>query len=226
MTRRILSFFLCIVSLFALCAVSQAEPAADEFLSEITGSYVELFPEMAKEEYHDDWLSAVAPLVGDENAEATIELLLSMCMAEPYGEEAIALYAEDPASMRFNCYFIGGVDLFTIDGNTITGTDSEGNEVFSHSYTRIDVENENDFIFYQSDDPDAGQFTYFAFAPDTMETTYHLEFRYSENIDDLQSWFEGAYAYWNVGAFAADYTDEVMYDVINLFATENLAGEE
>lgn len=226
MTKRILSLILCIMSLFVLCAAGQAETAADDFLSEITGSYVELFPEMAKEEYHDDWVSCVAPIVGEENADATIEYLLSFCMAEPYGEEAIALYSEDPASMRFNCYFLGGVDLFTIDGNTISGTDSDGNEVFSHSYTRLDVEHENGFIFYQSDDPDAGQFTYFAFAPDTMETSYHLEFRYSENIEDLQSWVEGAYAYWNVGAIAADYTDETMYDVINLFATENLAHED
>ena len=76
------------------------------------------------------------------------------------------------------------------------------------------------------DDDDAGQFTYFAFSPDTMETTYHLEFRYAEKIEDLQSWFEGEYAYWNVGAIAADYTDETMRDVITLFATENLSSEE
>ena len=45
-----------------------------------------------------------------------------------------------------------------------------------------DVDNENSFLFYQSEDADSGEFTYFAFAPDTMETTYHLEFRYAEAV--------------------------------------------
>ena len=49
------------------------------------------------------------------------------------------------------------------------------------------------------------EFTYFAFSPDTMETTYHLEFRYAEDLNDLQSWFEGNYAYWNAAAIAEDY---------------------
>ena len=104
--------------------------------------------------------------------------------------------------------------------------DADGNVVFSHSYSPVDLENENGFLFYQSDDADAGQFTYFAFSPDTMEETFHLEFRYAEDLDDLQSWFEGSYAYWNVGAIAKDYTEEEILNAINLFATENLSGEE
>lgn len=225
MSRKMLSLLLCVVSLCAFCALGQAETAED-YLSQISGSYVELFPEMAKEEYREAWISATSPLVGEENAESTVDLLLSMCMAEPYGEEAIALYAENPESTRFNCFFLGGVDTFVMDGDVITGLDADGNEVFSHSYTLVDGESESDFIFYKTDDADAGQFTYFAFSPDTMETTYHLEFRYAEDIADLQSWYEGSYAYWNVGAIAADYSEETMLDVIALFATENLAGEE
>lgn len=226
MSRKILSLILCIVSLFAFCAVGQAEAASEDFLSQISGSYIELFPEMYKEEYREIWLENVAPFVGEENAEATTDLLLSMCMAEPYGEEAIEMYTSDPESMRFNCYFIGGISMFVIEGNVITGLDEQGSEVFSHSYAPVEMENENGFIFYQTDDTDAGQFTYFAFSPDTMETTYHLEFRYSEDIADLQSWFEGNYAYWNVGAISADYSEETMNDVITLFATENLSEEE
>ena len=81
-----------------------------------------------------------------------------------------------------------------------------------------------DRVFYQSEDADSGEFTYFAFAPDTMETTYHLEFRYAEDISDLQSWFEGNYAYWNAAAIAEDYDQATMENVIELFCTENLAG--
>ena len=39
------------------------------------------------------------------------------------------------------------------------------------------------------------------------------------------SWFEGAYAYWNVGAIAEDYTEEEITGAITLFGTENLSGE-
>ena len=71
-----------------------------------------------------------------------------------------------------------------------------------------------------------GEFTYFAFAPDTMETTYHLEFRYAEDLDDLQSWYEGNYAYWNAAAIAEDYDQATMENVIELFVTENLSEAE
>lgn len=90
----------------------------------------------------------------------------------------------------------------------------------------MDVENENGFIFYQSTDADSGEFTYFAFSPDTMESTYHLEFRYAEDIADLQSWFEGNYAYWNAAGIAEDCDAQTVKNCIELFATENLSGEE
>ena len=90
----------------------------------------------------------------------------------------------------------------------------------------LDKENENGFIFYQSEDENSGQFTYFAFSPDTMETTYHLEFRYAEDLSDLQSWFEGNYAYWNAAAIAENYDQATMENVIELFVTENLSNAE
>ena len=225
MYRKVLSMMLSIAALFALCAVSQAEPAED-FLSQISGSYVELFPEMAKAEYRDEWIAATAPIVGEENAEATVDMLLASCMAEAYGDEAAALYAQDPASMRFNCYFLGGVDSFVMEGDVIRGLDEHGAELFAHSYVPVEVENESGFIFYKTEDADAGQFTYFAFAPDTMETTYHLEFRYAEDVGDLMSWFEGKYAYWNAAGIAADYSDAQITSAISLFASENLAAED
>lgn len=174
----------------------------------------------------DLWIDATTPLVGAENAETATDTLLAMCMAEPYGPEASEKYAADPESMAFNCYFRGGVDRFVMDGHTISGLDAQGNEVFSHTYHKLDKENENGFLFYQSDDADSGDFTYFAFSPDTMETTYHLEFRYAEDLSDLQSWFEGNYAYWNAAAIAVDYDQETMKNVIGLFVTENLTEAE
>lgn len=195
-----------------------------DFLSEIQGSYIELFPEMSKEEYRETWLEETGALVGEDNAADTTDMLLGMCMADIYGQEAIDKYGDGSEGMAFDCYFLGGVSEFTIQGDTISGTDEEGSEVFSHVYDYVETD-ENGFYLYQSEDEDSGQFTYFSFAPDTMDETYHLEFRYSEDASDLESWFEGGYAYWNAAAIAADYDDAAMEAAIRLFATENLSEE-
>ena len=222
MKKRIAAIVLCVFCLLAIAGCSQSKPDAEtaqptaaqetgDYLTTISGTYEELFPQLAKAEYRDLWIDATTPLVGAENAETATDTLLAMCMAEPYGPEASEKYAADPESMAFNCYFRGGVDRFVMDGHTISGLDAQGNEVF---------------LFYQSDDADSGDFTYFAFSPDTMETTYHLEFRYAEDLSDLQSWFEGNYAYWNAAAIAVDYDQETMKNVIELFVTENLTEAE
>ena len=217
---------ICLLSL-ACCGLVSAEiEIDDDYLASISGTYVELFPELSKEEYRSIWLAATTQLVGEENASDATDMLLGMCMAEPYGPEAAEKYAADPESMSFNCYFLGGVEKFVMDGHTITGLDEQGQTVFSHVYKPLDLENENGFIFYQSEDENSGEFTYFAFSPDTMETTYHLEFRYADVLSDLQSWFEGNYAYWNAAGIAENYDLETMNNVIALFATENLSAEE
>ena len=221
MKKRIAAIVLCV-----FCLLATAAQETGDYLTTISGTYEELFPQLAKAEYRDLWIDATTPLVGAENAETATDTLLAMCMAEPYGPEASEKYAADPESMAFNCYFRGGVDRFVMDGHTISGLDAQGNEVFSHTYHKLDEENENGFLFYQSDDADSGDFTYFAFSPDTMETTYHLEFRYAEDLSDLQSWFEGNYAYWNAAAIAVDYDRETMKNVIELFVTENLTEAE
>ena len=245
MKKKILALLLCVVCLLSAVGCGQgntdaaAQPtesvpavsetvsdAANDYLAGIGGTYVELFPELAKSEYRDIWLAAVTPIVGAEKAEAATDMLLAMCMAEPYGAEAEEKYAADPDSMAFNCFFIGGVSRFVMDGDRITGLDGQGNEVFSHTYKPLNIENENGFIFYESEDENSGEFTYFAFSPDTMETTYHLEFRYAEKLDDLQSWFEGSYAYWNAAGIAEDYDMDTMKNVIELFATENLSDSQ
>ena len=95
-----------------------------------------------------------------------------MCIRDRiYGADAAEKYAADPDSMAFDCYFLGGVSKFVMDGHKITGLDTQGKKVFSHTYRKLDKENENGFIFYQSEDENSGEFTYFAFSPDTMATT-------------------------------------------------------
>lgn len=101
------------------CGCSQSKPDAEtaqptaaqetgDYLTTISGTYEELFPQLAKAEYRDLWIDATTPLVGAENAETATDTLLAMCMAEPYGPEASEKYAADPESMAFNCYFRGG----------------------------------------------------------------------------------------------------------------------
>ena len=175
MKKKFAAFVLCVICLLSAAGCGQTKtdeqtpPAADQstvtddYLTTISGTYVELFPELSKSEYRSIWIDATTPIVGAENAEATTDMLLGMCMAEPYGPEAAETYAADPDSMAFNCYFLGGIDKFVMDGHTITGLDAQGQEVFSHTYQLLDEENENGFIFYQSEDENSGEFTYFAF---------------------------------------------------------------
>lgn len=197
---------------------------AEDYLSGISGTYVELFPEMAKSEYRNLWIDAATPLVGEDNAESATDMLLGMCMAEPYGEEAVEKYAADPDSTAFNCYFLGGVEKFVMNGDTITGLDAQGQEVFAHTYQKLDVDNENSFLFYQSEDADSGEFTYFFLAPDTSAETYHIEFRYGSDADALSQYDAGDYAYWLASGISTDCDQTMIDNCIELFCTENLAG--
>ena len=180
MKQRIAAFLMCVICLLSVvgCGQTKADtntPSAanqqtvtDDYLTTISGTYVELFPELSKADYRSIWHDATAPLVGEDNADAATDKLLGMCTAKIYGADAAEKYAADPDSMAFDCYFLGGVDKFVMDGHKITGLDAQGKEVFSHTYRKLDKENENGFIFYQSEDENSGEFTYFAFSPDTM----------------------------------------------------------
>lgn len=65
--------------------------------------------------------------------------------------------------------------------------DEEGNDVFSHSYHYVGMEETRGLYIYESDDADSGEFTYFCIAPDTMKTTWHIEFRYGSDLDALEN---------------------------------------
>lgn len=76
---------------------------------------------------------------------------------------------------------------------------------------------------YESGDADSGEFTYFCMAPDTMETTQHIEFRYGSDLDALGQYDAGDYAYWLVSGISVDHTEEDVKNSIILFGTENLS---
>lgn len=215
-----------VVSETTSAAADENVAAAAQLLNDLTGSYQELWPVILADEYQQTWLDDCTALVGEENAEAAFEKLSSMVTGDVYGEDAVEAYAN--GGDAYFCGFTNDLATLTFDGetSTISGTDKDGNELFSHTYHYIGMEPVHGLYEFESDDADSGEFTYFAFAPDTMETTYHLEFRYAEDLDDLQSWYEGNYAYWNAAAIAEDYDQATMENVIELFATENLSEAE
>ena len=115
------------------------------------------------------------------------------------------------------------MEQFTFDGSTFSGTDAEGNEVFQHEYTYAGTEEAMGMYVFESADADAGEFTYFCFAPDTPADTYHIEFRYGSDLDALGGFDTGTYAYWMAAGIPVDFDQTMVENCIALFCTENLA---
>lgn len=194
---------------------------AEQLLRNLKGTYQELWPVILSDEYKQLWLDDSAAIVGDDNAEAAFEKMSSMVTGTVTGEDAVAAYKN--GNMAYDCEFLQNVEKFTFDGTMISGKDESGNEVFSHSYHYVGMEEIRGFYIYESDDADSGEFTYFCIAPDTMETTWHIEFRYGSNMDALGQYDAGNYAYWLAAGISVDCTQEDIENCIQLFCTENLS---
>lgn len=196
--------------------------AAEKLLADLKGSYRELWPVILADDYKQLWLDDSAKLVGEENAEGAFEKMSSMVTGTVIGEEAVEKYAD--GGMAYCCEFMQNVDEFTFDGgNTISGKDSDGNELFKHTYHYIGMEDIRGLYIYESDDADSGEFTYFCMAPDTMATTWHIEFRYGSDLDALRKYDSGNYAYWLASGISVDCTESDISSCIDLFCTENLS---
>ena len=113
---------------------SESEGVGD-VLANLEGTYEELFPVIADAKYDDLWLGFCAQYGDEENAQLYSDMLKGSTTALIYGAEAVDTYAENPDDTAFDCYFLHGVAQFTVEGNTITGTDADGEEVFSHTYS-------------------------------------------------------------------------------------------
>ena len=207
----------------------------DPLLPRLNGTYIDLFPEFAKEDFKEYWMECIGEYVDDaETAEACYAAMTQGFMGTLKGQEAIDAYGADPASMVFDCYLENGLSRFTVNGDVFSGVDAEGNEIFRHAYHYLE---DVDVTFYgqptgtqlhvyATDDADAGMFTYFAFADDTIAETQHVEFRYGESLENMGSYTEGEYAYWLAGAINDNYKESQIKDCIHLFVSENLGEEE
>ena len=201
--------------LFCALSIGNAEQSfdADAFMTSINGTYGALFSVITQPEYDSVWLERCAEYAGEEDAQAAMDYLTTVCCGDVYGEEAVKAYSGAPESAQFYCGFLGGVD-------------ADGSEVFSHKYAYVGDSEQMGFHLYKTDDADAGEFTYFAMRDDTPESTYHLEFRYGDDVEVLDNYVEGKYAYWMAAGFSADYDDDLVYKVIDLFCEENLTAAD
>ena len=192
-----------------------------QLLCDLKGTYQELWPAILADEYDQLWLDDSAAIVGEDNAQAAVEKMSSMVTGTVTGEEAVETYKD--GNMAYDCEFLQNIDQFTFDGTTISGVDEEGNDVFSHSYHYVGMEETRGLYIYESDDADSGEFTYFCIAPDTMKTTWHIEFRYGSDLDALEKYDAGEYAYWLAAGISVDYTKADVENCIQLFCKENLS---
>ena len=159
----------------------------------------------------------------DENAEAAYDKLASMVSGTIYGEEAVEAYKDGDGV--YDCSFKEGVNKLEFNGSdsVIKGYDSEGKEIFSHTYHYVGIEEVRGLYEFKSDDADSGEFTYFCIAPDTNDTTYHIELRYGSDLEALGKYDEGDYAYWLGSGISTDYDQTMVENCIELFCKENLS---
>ncbi len=194
-------------------------------LESIKGTYEPLFPVITKPEYDQLWLDPCIAVEGEETASQMAEMLKAACNGTVYGQEAIDAYGDGSNGVQFDCLFIKGVSTITFDGAVISGTDEKGNLVFSHEYTYVSkllLAGMMEGYLYETADEDAGEFKYFYIMPDTPATTYHLEFRYGSNVEDLGKYNEGPYAYWLAAGFPVNADADMTQNVIRLFCLENM----
>ena len=222
-----------------------AEPETADFgiFTDVAGesgtTYANLFTVILDSQYDDIWLSKAELIVGADAAQENVDYLKSFISADIYGQEAVDAY-KNAGYFLFDCWYLDDVDTFTFDGNTITAKLTDGSEQ-THTYEYLGTYNigEGEMMTYGGETfdaafpvdvyktaDDAGEFTYFLLRDDTMQTTWHIEFRYGSNLDDLLQYMEGPYAYWLSAGIDADASLETINSVIDLFVTENLSSEE
>ncbi|BBF43958.1 hypothetical protein lbkm_2646 [Lachnospiraceae bacterium KM106-2] len=203
-----------------------SKKAAAYLLKNVKGSYTALFEKLCLPKYDKEWSKNTALCVGNDKADAAAAMLKASVTGSLYGQQAIDAYSKDSASMAFACGFIQGVTKFKFNGNKISGTDSNGATVFSHTYDFIGYDKENGLYEFQTKDANAGEFKYFLLKSDTPDTTYHIEFRYGSDLHALTEYMQGAYAYWMAAGILDNANEQMIYNCIRLFCVENLSEQK
>ena len=227
----------------ASAAASEAADAADaadfgvwtEIAGENGTTYNNLFDTILDEKYSYLWGKYCAAVLGEDNADAAVASLQGSISSDVYGQEAIDRIAETGVT-AFDCWYINDAAQFTFQGDAATITLTDGTSS-THTYEYIGQYNVGDgetltwngvdmsvafpCDVYKSTD-EAGEFNYFFFRDDTMDATYHIEFRYGSDLEELQGYFKGKYAYWLSAGIDADADEHTIDNCIALFCLENM----
>ncbi len=213
-----------------------------EQLNALFDTYQQLFQGATFESKCDKyWHDGAAAVVGEDMADQAAAIMKASIGGTVHGQEAVDKYEKDPDATAFDCQFTQNIVNLTFNGTEITGTDASGKQVFRHAYKcignynigeEIGLEDFGGFAM-QSLDGNEDEFKYFLILPDTPGSTYHIEFRYGSDLDALQKYNSGKYAYWMAAGIPTSAMHETSNDigkndvtlrnVIALFCTENLA---
>ena len=197
-------------------------------------TYVNLFEVIVTDEWDPVWTDYISAVVGETDAPAVTDHLQSSVTSDLYGPEAADAFAD--ASPRFDCWFINDAAGFTFKDDTVTVLKTDGTSE-THTYEYLGQYNigENETMNYMGQEismafpcdvykstDEAGEFNYFFLRDDTMETTWHTEFRYGKDLEELQGYLTGPYGYWLAAGIDADADEETIRKVIALFCLENM----
>jgi hypothetical protein len=197
-------------------------------------TYVSLFDVIVSDRWTPVWVDYVAAIVGEDAAAGMTAGLQSAITSELYGEAAVAAFAD--GGYAFDCDFINGAQSITFSGDTVTILKADGGrETHSYEYLGRYFVGETETMTYQGmeismafpvdvykSSDEAGEFNYFLLREDTMEETYHIEFRYGRSLEELQGYLVGPYAYWLAAGIDEDADEDTIRRVIALFCLENM----
>ena len=237
--KKAMSLVLALCLLMAAAAVGTADTHADAgvfpaIAGEEGTTYVSLFDVIISDQWTPVWQDYVAAIVGEEAAPGLTAGLQSAITSDLYGEAAVAAFAD--GGYAFDCGFINDAQSITFRDDTATILKTDGtSETHTYAYLGQYSIGEHETMLYQGMEismafpadvykstDEAGEFNYFFLREDTMEETYHIEFRYGRDLEELQGYLVGPYAYWLAAGIDADADEETIEKVIALFCLENM----
>ena len=235
--KKLISLTLCL--LLTTAALGLAEPAAEAgVLPRIAGetgtAYVSLFDVIISDQWTPVWQEYISAVIGEEAAPDMTARLQDSITSDLYGEAAVEAFAD--GGYAFDCDFINGAERITFEGDTATILKTDGTSE-THTYEYLGQVNvgEGETMMYQGTEipmafpvdayrstDEAGEFNYFLLREDTMAETFHIEFRYGRDLEELQGYLAGPYAYWLAAGIDADADEDTIRKVIALFCLENM----
>ncbi len=201
---------------------------------ELGTTYVSLFDMIISDQWTPVWEDYVAAIIGEDAAADMTAGLQSAITSDLYGEAAVAAFAD--GGYAFDCDFINGAQSITFKDDTATILKTDGtSEIHTYEYLGQYNVGDGETMLYQGMEismafpvdvykstDEAGEFTYFLLREDTMEETYHIEFRYGRDLEELQGYLVGPYAYWLAAGIDESADEDTISRVIALFCLENM----